>query len=49
MARRFDVSRTSLSSENKIIKQNIYSEEMNKLKRQKLNKEFGPNGVALGV
>ena len=33
MARRFDVSRTALSSENKIIKYNIYSEEINKLKK----------------
>ena len=32
MARRFDVSRTSLSSESKIMKSSIYSDEMNKLK-----------------
>ena len=33
IARRFDVSRTSLSSENKIMKSSIYNEEMNKLKK----------------
>jgi len=32
MAQRFNVSRTSLSSENKIIEGSMYSEEMNKLK-----------------
>ena len=32
-ARRFDVSRTSLSSENKIMKSSIYNEEMNKFKK----------------
>ena len=32
IARRFDVSRTSLPSEYKIIKLSIYSEEMNELK-----------------
>ena len=33
IARRFDVSRTSLSSENKIMKSSIYNEEMNKFKK----------------
>ena len=32
IARRFDVSRTSLSSEGKIMKSSIYREKMNKLK-----------------
>ena len=32
MAQRFDASRTSLSSENKIMNR-VYSEDMNKLKR----------------
>ena len=47
-----NIARTSLSSENKIMKSSIYNEEINKLKKKKhckLNKEFGPNGVALGV
>ena len=36
IARRFDVSRTSLSSESKIIKSSLYSEEMNKFKKKAL-------------
>ena len=36
IARRFDVSRTSLSSENKIMKSSKYNEEMNKLKKKAL-------------